>query len=224
MSRAPALAACVVALVIAWPRPAAAQAGRPASDPGDAAGRLDCSVLAKMPNPPMSVEACEARKRSVGNLDAAVDTPGGERPGDAQMSCTQVIAEMQSLHFAGISQGTAQEGAQAGSELQAAYQGSQARAGAMAARHTAETMAVGAMPNAVQGAVMYRHAAEQQALGAQNSAAMRPARERVMAANTASSNELAANLRANPRFARLMALVQEKNCQMSDAPQGSTPP
>jgi hypothetical protein len=52
---------------------------------------------------------------------------------------------------------------------------------------------------------------------------MEPVRTRAMMANAASADELAANLQANPRFARLMQLVMQKNCQYSDAPPGSTP-
>lgn len=221
--RVSTLATLAMLLYASATLPAASQGRGQPRDQQALMQRMDCTMLARMPNPPMSVAACQARKAAQANLDTAVDTPGGERPGDAAMSCTQVIAEMQSMQFAGVSEGTAHEGMAAGQQLRDAYQGGQARAGAMAARQTAETMAVGAMPNAVQGAVMYRHAAEQKALAAQNSAAIRPARERTAAANTTSMQELAASLQANPRFARLMALTQEKNCQYGDAPPGSAP-
>ena len=216
-----ALPACLIALA------APPLAARQAQDMADADARirsLDCSQLAQMPNPPMSVETCRARQASHLQLMDAAQTPGGERPGDAQMSCTDVIAEMQAAHFAGVSAGTAAESVEAGEQLRETYQASQARGGALAARQTAETMAVATMPNAVQGAVAMRHAAEQKALGAQNTAAMLPARERATQANTTSAMELAASLQANPRFARLMQLVQEKNCQFTDAPSGSAAP
>ena len=215
----PCSAVLLVALCVAV---GAAQVG--AQSPGHARetqamlDRLDCSMLARMPNPPMSVAACEARKRSHGNLSDAVDTPGGERPGDEAMGCTDIIAEMQASRFAGVGTETAAESMAAGNELRAAYEGGQAAAGAMAARHALETAAVATLPNAVQGVVAYQHAAEQRALGERNSAAIGPARERTTEAISASSNELAANLRANPRFARLMQLVQERNCRFEDAP------
>ena len=195
-----------------------AQAPGGAQDAQSMLDRLDCAMLARMPNPPMTVAACEARKRSFGNLSEAVDTPGGERPGDEAMSCTDIIAEMQASRFAGVSADTAAEGAAAGAELRAAYEGGVAAAGALAAKQGAETAAVAMLPNAVQGAVAYQHAVEQRALAERSGAAIRPARDRTMEANSASSDELAASLRANPRFARLMQLVQARDCRFEDAP------
>lgn len=216
--RAPPWFAAIALLVACGAPPALAQAPGGARDMQATLERLDCSMLARMPNPPMSVEACEARKRSYGNLSQAAETPGGERPGDEAMTCTEIIAEMQASRFAGVSAGTAAEGAAAGTELRAAYEGGVTAAGTLAAKQGAETAALAMLPNAVQGVVAYQHAAEQQALAARNAAAIGPARDRVMAANAASSDELAASLRANPRFARLMQLVQARDCRFEDAP------
>lgn len=216
--RAPPWFAAIPLLVACGSPPALAQAPGSARDMQATLERLDCSMLARMPNPPMSMEACEARKRSYGNLSQAVDTSGGERPGDEAMTCTEIIAEMQASRFAGVGADTAAEGVAAGTELQAAYEGGVAAAGALAAKQGVETAAAAMLPNAVQGTVAYRHAAEQQALAARTTAAVGPARDRAMQANAASSDELAASLRANPRFARLMQLVQARNCQFEDAP------
>ncbi len=195
---------------------------RPASsDLSSAAAALDCEALAKQPSPAMTVETCRAQQAAYGGLGQAVNTPGGERPGDESMTCAQIIAEMQSSHFAGVSPETAQAGVVAGQQLQDTYQRRMAMAGTMSAQHMGESMAVAGAPNAVQGAVMYKQTAEQQALARDAAAEMQPARTRAMMANAASANELATNLQANPRFARLMQLVLQKNCQYSDAPPGS---
>lgn len=220
-SALPALAGVLLALAAP---PVAAQQSAPPDDAQALLQRMDCSALARQPNPTLTVDECERRKASYGALDTAVHAPGGERPGDEAMTCTQAIAEMQSMHFVGVTADTARESVAAGSQLQAAYGASQAAAGAMAARHTAETMAAATMPNAVQGAVMYRHAAEQTALGRTNAARIAAARGRTTDANSQASEELAANLYANPRFARLIQIVQQKRCQFSDAPPGSPAP
>jgi hypothetical protein len=195
-----------------------AQTSPARKDLRDAAAAVDCEVLAKQPSPAMTVEACRAQQAAYGGLGQAVNTPGGERPGDESMSCAHNIAEMKSSHFAGVSAETAQAGVVAGQQLQDTYQRRMAKAGTMGARHMSESMAVAGAPNAVQGAVMYKQTAEQQALARDAAAEMQPARNRAMAANAASANELATNLQANPRFARLMQLVLQKNCPYSDAP------
>jgi len=226
MPACPRTFACVLFLSAALLAPplAAQQPPAPVDDAQALLQRMDCSVLARQPQPMMTVAECERRKSSYGQLDAAVHAPGGERPGDEAMTCTEVIAEMQSMSFVGVTADTARENLAAGNQLRAAYEGGTSAAAAMGARHSMETMAVATMPNAVQGAVMYRHAAEQAALGRANSASMASARGRASNAISEASEELAANLHANPRFARLIQIVQQKNCQFSDAPPGSTGP
>ncbi|MBN8481485.1 MAG: hypothetical protein J0L88_07855 [Xanthomonadales bacterium] len=190
----------------------------PGRAPVQADATMDCSVLKRHPNPPMSVADCEAMKASQGALIGAVAAPGGERPGDEAMTCEQIIAEMRSSNFAGISVDTAEESKAAGEELQSTVERRNEMAQAMATRQTAATAAASLGPNAVQGAVAAANSAEQQALARDAMRDMQGARARAMAANAASALELAASLQANPRFARLMQLVMAKNCDTNDAP------
>lgn len=194
--------------------PLLAPAQQTAQDLQRAAASLDCRQLAAMPNAPMTVEACEAQKAAFGNLGAAAATPGGARPGDASMSCEQIIAELQSSNFSGVSAATAAEGVAAGQAQQDAMASVQARAGALAARQTAETAAASAGPNAVQGAVAAKHEAEQAALRRSAVGEIRPAQTRTGLANAASAQELADSLRANPRVATLIQLATARNCQV----------
>lgn len=193
-----------------------AQTRAASDDLRGAAAAMDCDALAKQPSTTMTVEACRAQMAAYGQLGQAMNTPGGERPGDEAMTCAQIIAEMKSSHFAGVSPETAQAGVVAGQELQDTYQRRMALAGTMGAKHMGESMAVAGAPNAVQGAVMYKQTAEQQALAQAAAAEMQPVRSRAMMANAASTNELVANMQANPRFARLMQLVQQKNCEVNE--------
>ena len=208
--------ACVLALAPAAVSLAKDPAGR--APPDRRGDDLDCSMLKRQPMPTMSVEDCEAMKASQAALSGAVATPGGERPGDEAMTCEQIIDEMRSSNFAGVSVDTANESKAAGEELQSTYERRNEMAQAMAARQTAATAAASLGPNAVQGAVAAANSAEQQALAADATRDMRGARGRAMAANSASALELSANLQANPRFARLMQLVMAKNCDTNDAP------
>ena len=194
--------------------PSLAPAQQRPQDLQQAAAALDCRQLAAMPNPPITVEACEAQKAAFANLGAAANTPGGARPGDASMDCAQIIAELQSSDFTGVSAETAAEGAAAGEQLREAMASNQARAMGLAARQTAETAAVSMGPNAVQGAVALQHEAEQAALRRSAMAEIRPAQTRTGLANAASAQELAASLQANPRVATLMQLAAARNCQV----------
>lgn len=194
--------------------PVLAPAQQSAQDLQQAAASLDCRQLAAMPNPPMTVEACEAQKAAFARLGAAAATPGGARPGDASMSCEQIIAELQSADFSGISAATAAEGVAAGEAQRDAMTSVQARAVAMAGRQTAETGAVSAGPNALQGAVAAKHEGEQAALRRSAANEIRPAQTRTGLANAASAQELAASLEANPRVATLIQLAADRNCQM----------
>lgn len=202
------------ALLVLALLPLLAPAQQTAQDLQQAAASLDCRQLAAMPNPPMTVEACEAQKAAFGNLGAAAATPGGARPGDASMSCEQIIAELQSSNFSGVSAATAAEGVAAGQAQRDAMTSVQARAGALAARQTAETAAASAGPNAVQGAVAAKHEAEQAALRRSAVGEIRPAQTRTGLANAASAQELADSLQANPRVAALIQLAAARNCQV----------
>lgn len=194
--------------------PLLARAQHEAQDLQRAAAAVDCRQLAAMPNPPISVQACEAQKAAFGDLGAAAATPGGAHPGDASMGCEQIIAELRASDFSGVGTDTAAEGAAAGEQLRDAMASTQARAASLAARQTAETAAVSTAPNAVQGAVALQHEAEQAALRRSARAEIRPAQTRAGLANAASAQELAASLQANPRVAALFQLAAARNCQV----------
>ncbi len=194
--------------------PLRAPAQQNAQDLQNAAASLDCRQLAAMPHPPISVETCEAQKAAFGRLGAAAASPGGARPGDASMGCPQIIAELQSSHFSGISQATATEGVAAGEQLREAMASTQARTVGLAASQTAETAVAATGPNAVQGALALKHEAEQQALRQSAMAEIRPAQTRASLANAASAQELAASLQANPRVATLIQLAAARNCEL----------
>lgn len=215
MTRHPTLPRAGILLVFALAcLPLQAQAPYSGQDLRQATSQLDCRQLAAMPNPPMSVEACEAQKAAFAGLGAAMDAPGGERPGDATMGCDGILAELQASHFAGVSAATAAEGAAAGAELQAAMDANRARAAGLAARQGLETAAASTGPNAVQGAVALRHEAEQAALRRSAMADIRPAQARTGLANAASAQELAASLAAHPRVATLLRLAAARNCDL----------
>jgi hypothetical protein len=193
--------------------PPLAHAQQRPKDLQGAAAAMDCRRLTAMPNPPISFEACEAQKAAYANLGAAASAPGGARPGDAEMTCSQIIAEIRASNFSGVSAETAAEGMAAGQQLRGAMESNQARVTGLAAAQTAETAAASLAPNAVQGAVAMKHQGEQAALQRAAISETRPAHSRTSLANAASAQELADNLQANPRVAALFQMAAARNCQ-----------
>lgn len=174
---------------------------------------MDCKALAGIPNAPMTVESCEQMMKTQMDLMSALNTPGGERPGDEQMSCAQIIEEMKTTKASGVSPGNAAEGKAAAEDLKGAMQRAQAEAAALAAVQTARNMAAAAVPgNAPGQANAMLGMAEQKALQDKASAQINPARERLVQANANSMADLARSMRENPRFARLMQLTMQRGC------------
>ena len=178
------------------------------------ASGVDCSKLANMPNPPMSVATCEQMVKMQADMMGALNAPGGERPGDDKLTCAQIIEEMKTTRATGVSQANAAEGKAAAEELKAAMARAQAEAAALAAAQTARSAAAAAVPGNVAGhAAATANMAEQKALQDRVAAEVNPARERTMQANANSMGDLSKSMRENPRFARLIKLAGERNCQ-----------
>jgi hypothetical protein len=84
----------------------------------------------------------------------------------------------------------------------------------MLAAQTARSAAAAAVPgNAAGHAAATANLAEQTALQDRTAGQMSPARDRLEIANTGSTVDLVNAMRANPRFARLLKLGVERNCQ-----------
>ena len=99
----------------------------------------------------------------------------------------------------------------ANNQIQADARAAQARETATAAA----TAAAGMTPvgGAAAAAAQAQAAADQTALNAEARQKLDPAEQQVMAANTNVTTNIAAQMQANPRQARLMYLAQQKNCR-----------
>lgn len=179
---------------------------------------LDCSQLAAMPNAPMTRAQCEQANAMHRQMLEAMSAPGGERPGDDQLTCAQIVEELKSLRVTGVSAQTGAEAAAAGRDLKATQERLQGETAALAASQGAKTAAAAGASAAgvpgVSGAVSAANAAEAAAFSARASGEMRPARDRATAAVVNAQGELMQSMRANPRFGRLIRLTQERQCQV----------
>lgn len=174
----------------------------------------DCQMLARMPNAPMTVQTCEKRMAAHLEMMSALETPGGARPGDEQMTCEAIAAEIRTLKVVGVSAAHVAEGESAGKEVWSIMQRAMAEGMGMMAGQTARTVAAAAVPgNAAGHAAAIANQAEQKGLQDRTAAQLNPARDRLEVANTNSLLDLVNAMRANPRFARLVKLGGEHNCQ-----------
>jgi hypothetical protein len=174
---------------------------------------IDCQLLSRIPNAPMTVETCEKRMAAHLDLMSALETPGGERPGDDRMTCDAIAAEMKTLKVTGVSPTHAAEGEAAAGNAMSILQRAMAEGMGMMATQTARSAAAAAVPgNAPGNAAAMANMAEQKAMQDRLAGQLNPARERLEAANANSMGDLVKAMRANPRFARLVKMGGERNC------------
>ena len=94
---------------------------------------IDCKALRAMSNAPMSFEQCEQLKAPAADMQQ--NRTGGERPGDDQMSCEQIMAELSQVSVSSATLESARESVAAGQNLKSTYDA--AMAAATAANSTA---------------------------------------------------------------------------------------
>lgn len=225
--RAPAVLVLVLVLARAVAgSDAAAQSpgGMPALSPAELAEANDaCDGLAGIPNAPMSVQACKAMLGMAGTAErqrASAADPSARRPGDEQLSCEAIFAEMTALGGdvltdtgaskadAAVAEGTALGGRQAG-EMTAFVAGTFALGAALGAASVV-------MPGFATAAIAAAWAGSAAAMGTRQvaeQAALRPRRD---AAIIASAEDFERAMSANPRFARLSELAMDRECKAPD--------
>lgn len=176
-----------------------------------------CNQLKAMPNPPMTYDQCMQMAASQTAMQNAQNSPAGVRPGDDAMTCDQIKAEF--VANGGISvdktqvaqaQTASQNFITANNQVQADARAAQARETATAAA----TAVAGMTPfgGAAAAAAQAQAVADQQALNAEAKQKLGPAQQQLMTANTNMTTNIATQMQANPRQARLMSLAQQKNC------------
>jgi hypothetical protein len=187
--------------------------------------QMDCQKMASMPYAPMTVEQCEAMKSMATSAQAAMHDTSAARPGDEQMSCEQIAAEMQTLDVRGVSDAHRKQSLAAGQDLQAEVGKQQREAAAIGARETAEVQAAMAADSAtqlataglVQGkatrAVEQRQQEENRKTGERMAREMQPKQQAALTSVTGSGNDLVQSMQSNPRFARLISLASSKSCK-----------
>jgi hypothetical protein len=196
----------------------------PTLSPAELAEANDaCDGLAGIPNAPMSVQACKAMLGMAGTAErqrASAADPSARRPGDEQLSCEAIFAEMTALGGdvltdtgaskadAAVAEGTALGGRQAG-EMTAFVAGTFALGAALGAASVV-------MPGFATAAIAAAWAGSAAAMGTRQAAEQAALRPRRDAAIIASAEDFERAMSANPRFARLSELAMDRECKAPD--------
>jgi hypothetical protein len=219
----------IVLVVIALGSGAAgvAQGAKPHAKPeqsGMPAG-MDCEKLASMPMAPMSLESCKQMMAAQQAYQAGADDPSAMHPGDEQMTCEQISAELAQQQYQAPDRAKVAEAQAATTAYRGKVADVQAEAAVTAARQQAELDAALAADRATTlatgGVVQGRAASKvQQEQMRQNQARnqelqkeMTPMGRRMVDATGNLSGDMGQQLSANPRLARLMKLATDKKCK-----------
>jgi hypothetical protein len=187
---------------------------------------MDCSKLATGQYAGMTVEQCESMKRLAMGSQASLQDPSGARPGDEQMSCADIDAEMHTLNgVQGVSQEHRAAGQRATADLQHTIAKQQAEGTALAVKQTAEVNAAAAADAAtevatgglVRGrateAVTRKNLEEQKVVGDRMAKEMAPKQQAMFGAVNDSMADMNQSMQSNPRFGRLVQLAMTKQCR-----------
>jgi hypothetical protein len=192
---------------------------------GGMGGSMDCAKLASMPNAPMSVDACEKLQGTQQAYNQAASDPAAQRPGDEQMSCAQITAELkQQQYTAQDKTKVAELGATTKEQQQIIHKEEVILAKRQAEAQTAVAAATAAdtATELATGGLVSGHAlnAVEKTLDAQDKVekerVMRedlPTTQKMISQTAGLGADFGQQLQANPRLGRLMQLADSKHCK-----------
>ncbi|MEZ5533111.1 MAG: hypothetical protein R3E69_12115 [Steroidobacteraceae bacterium] len=204
----------------------AAPATGGASPPPSAGGSpVNCAQFASMPSSTMSVADCEKLMGAQTSYLAAANDPSAARPGDEQMTCAQINAELKQQQYAEPDQKQLAEAQSTMAKEQSMLKRQQAEVTATGIKQNAAIQAASATDTAVEvasgGTVRGRSAetlqqsfqAQDKAMGERMNAERRPTEQKMNTQIAGLAANAGSEVKANPRLARLLQLAQMRNCQ-----------
>lgn len=195
-------------------------AGRSASTSAPTGGGMpDCAQIASMPNAPVSFEACQKMAGAQQAYDRALADPSAARPGDEQMGCDQILAELRQQQITAPDKAKSAELAAAGAKEQGLLKKDMAEQAAIMAEEQAKVDAAAAVDRATLGltntAGVAAEAAQARAkvVGKRQAEERRPTEQKLIGGVADLGMDSAQQLTSNPRLARLMQLAQAHSCK-----------
>jgi hypothetical protein len=186
---------------------------------------MDCAKIASMPVAPMSMEACEKIQSSQQIYNQAASDPAASRPGDDQMTCPQITAELKQQQYTAPDKTKAAEAlATANKQEQIVHkehanmlkmqaEDQKAIAAATAADDATELATAGLVQgralNAVEKTLDAKHKANNDRVIREDL----PVTQQLHSQTAGLGADFAQQLQSNPRLARLMQLADSKHCK-----------
>jgi len=188
---------------------------------------IDCAKIASMPQSVFSQGTCEQMKSSQQAYNQALSDPSASRPGDEQMTCEQILAELKQQQYTVPDKNKVAEGQavvaheqqmmaeqQAAREKRWAAEQSAVEAAAMTDRATeAATMGLVNTNRAAAAAQAAQDAERIQ--GEKDNAARRPTEQKMTSMTGDFASDAGKQLTNNPRLARLTQLANTHHCHGS---------
>lgn len=178
-----------------------------------------------MPGSGMTLESCEQMVKAQQAYTAAAADPSAARPGDEQMSCEQILAELKQQNIQAPDAAKAADASAAIAEKRTLMAKQTAEATKVMAEEQAKVDAAAASDRAVQlatGGIVQGHAAAAaaeaaqargRAEGARMAKESAPTDQKMMSTTSDLMGDMSKQLQANPRMARLMQLAQARRCK-----------
>lgn len=192
---------------------------------GNMSGNMDCAKLASMPNAPMSLEACEKLQGTQQAYNQAASDPSAQRPGDEQMSCAQITAELKQQQYTAPDKTKAADLTATTKEEQKIIKKEEAilaKRQAEAQTAIAAATAADTATEVATGGLVSGHAlnAVEKTLDAQDKAEKErviredlPTYKKMITQTADLGSDFGQQLQANPRLGRLMQLADAKRCK-----------
>jgi hypothetical protein len=185
----------------------------------------DCAQIASMPNAPVTLEACQKMTAAQQQYQAAASDPSAARPGDEQMSCAQIMAEMQQQQISAPDKGKVAAAQTAVLAEQSINAKQAAEAAKQQAKDQAEVDAASAVDRATELATMgvvrgraLEHTekmqeVEHQEMKERMAKERNPTDQKMIGTTADVTSDVASQLAANPRLARLVQLAGAHHCK-----------
>jgi hypothetical protein len=185
----------------------------------------DCAQIASMPNSPITREACEKMASAQRTYDAAQYDPSASRPGDDNMSCDQILAELKQQSYQVPDKAKVAEMQATVKTEQTTVLKQQAEVNAIIVKQTAEIQAAANVDRAAEAATMgvvrpntagklaEEFQKENKVTGERMAKERKPTETKMINQTSDMASDMAQQLNANPRMAKLMQLAQARKCK-----------
>ena len=186
---------------------------------------MDCAKLASMPNAPMSLESCQKLQGAQQAYSQAASDPSAVRPGDDQMTCDQITAELKQQQYSAPDQSKVAAARTTVEQEQATYKREQAQAqkqqaedqkviaAATAADSATEAASFGLVRGRALEAADRARQARQDAHNEQLVKEQQPITQQGIGQMADFGADFAEQLKTNPRLARLLQLANTRHCK-----------